>query len=234
MITDSERARSTVTPGGAFEDEKVLSLGDILDILLRRAWLIGLVIIIALAISAGLTFIQTQEYQASVKILVGQESGFVAANGNVQQLEDLTQTMAQAITTKPVAEEVIRQQNLDLTPGALLGGLSTSQVPNTQFVQVDYRDTDPGRAQAVADAVGEVFSEQVSEVSPDVSAVTATVWEKASEPGQPISPNIWRNVAIGLGIGAILGVGLAFLLEYLVPRAPRSGGGGRRYQRSSL
>ncbi len=214
--TGRRRAVIDASATTTFEDEKVISLRDILYVLRRRAWLIGLVIIIALGTSAGLTLVQAPQYQASVKMLVGQESGFVGETGNVQQLEDLTQTMAHAVRTKPVAEKVVRQQGLNLTPEALLGQLSAVQTPNTQFIQVDYRDTDPERARVVAEAVGVAFSERVAEVSPDASAVTATVWEPAEMPRQPISPDMRRNIAIGLGIGAMLGVGLAFLLEYAV------------------
>src|SRR5215217_5696013 len=101
MITDSERVRSATT---TFEDEKVISLRDILFVLRKRLWLIGLVIFIALGTTVGLTLMQPKEYQASVKILVGQESGFVTTTGNVQQLQDLTQTMAATLQTRPVAE----------------------------------------------------------------------------------------------------------------------------------
>jgi hypothetical protein len=34
----------------------------------------------------------------------------------------------------------------------------------------------------VAETAGEVLSKQISEVSPDVNAVTARVWESAVEP----------------------------------------------------
>jgi succinoglycan biosynthesis transport protein ExoP len=60
-----------------------------------------------------------------------------------------------------------------------------------------------------------VFSEQVSEVSPSASAITATVWERAETPEVPVSPNPVRNGFLALVLGLMLGVGLAFLLEYL-------------------
>jgi capsular polysaccharide biosynthesis protein len=198
-----------------FEDEKTISIRDIFRTIRRYIWLILIMIVVTSGIALGYTFFQTPQYEASVKILVGQESGFVGASGNVQQLEDLTQTMSQAVITRPVAEEVIRQQGLNLTPEALLGRLSANQIPQTQFIQVNYRDTDPRTARSMADAVGYVFTEQVSEVSPDYSAVTATVWEQAAVPGQPANVSYRRNITVGLMVGAILGVGLAFLLEYL-------------------
>jgi capsular polysaccharide biosynthesis protein len=211
MITDKERGQSTKS----FGDEKVLSLKDVIRVLRTYVWLIGIVTLLGLGTSLVLSFIQEPEYEASIKILVGQESGFVGETGNVSQLTDLTTTMAQTVRTRPVAEEVIRRQGLNLTPDALLGRLNAGQIPNTQLITVSYRDSDPTRARLLANAIGEVFSEQVTEVSPDVSAVTATVWEKAAVPGQPINPNYPRNMVVGVAIGAMLGLGLAFLLDYL-------------------
>jgi capsular polysaccharide biosynthesis protein len=61
-----------------------------------------------------------------------------------------------------VAKTVIRQQDLQMTTEEFLGEhLSVEQVPNIQWIEVHYRDVSPERAQRVADAVGDVFSEQV-------------------------------------------------------------------------
>ena len=213
MTTATEPNKTWVPTG--IEGENVLTLIDIVFVVRKYLWLILAVVVLLSGATFGLSVMQTPRYVASTKILVGQDSGFVGNQGNVQQLEDLTQTMSQAVLTQPVAEEVIRQQELNLSPDALLGRLSADQIPNTQFVQVNYEDSDPKIAMLVADATGEVFTEQVSRVSPDVSAVTATVWEHAKEPVQPVSPNTLRNTAAALLVGTIIGFGLAFLLEYL-------------------
>ena len=59
-----------------------------------------------------------------------------------------------------------------------------------------------------------MFSEQVSEVSPSANAVTATVWERAVVPDEPVSPRPLRDGLLALVMGLMIGVGLAFLLEY--------------------
>jgi capsular polysaccharide biosynthesis protein len=215
MITNRDPSGNLVRSAETIEDEKVISLSDILYVISKYIWLILITMVLASTITLAYTLRQPPQYQASVKILIGQDSGFIGDSGNVQQLEDLTQTMAQAIRTRPVAEGVIRRQGLNLTPEALLDQLTADQVPNTQFIQVHYRDTDPRIAQAVADTIGVEFSELVTEVSPDVSAVTATVWEQAAVPGQPMGPSYGRNIAGALIVGAMLGLGLAFLLHYL-------------------
>jgi capsular polysaccharide biosynthesis protein len=93
--------------------------------------------------------------------------------------------------------------------------MNVEQIPNTQFIRVSYTDTDPERARRVANAVGEVFSQRISEVSPSANSITATVWEQAATPAEPVSPNPVRNGLLALALGLMLGVGLAFLLEYL-------------------
>jgi protein tyrosine kinase modulator len=99
--------------------------------------------------------------------------------------------------------------------GALLGKLSAQQDPGTVFIDVTYKDSDPKRAQLVVNTVGQVFSRQVSGLSPNVGGVTATVWEQATPPESPVSPDPARNGVAALALGILLGVGLALLLEHL-------------------
>ncbi len=157
-------------------------------------------------------------YEASIKLLVGQEqrSGTASQLGSdVQGLQQLTQTVADLVNTRPVAEAVIDRLDLEVSPEGFLENLGVEPVANTQTIQVSYTDPDPEQAQEIANTVGDVFSEQVSEVSPSANAITATVWEQAVAPDEPVSPDPVRNGALALVLGLMLGVGLAFLLEYL-------------------
>ncbi len=203
----------------AFEGAYTLYLREILGVLWKRLWLIGLVAIVLTVVAVGISLAQTPKYEASIKILVGQEEGSEAPAGNlggeVQGLQQITQTMAEGVTTRPVVESVIQQLGLQTTPEDLQKNLNAEQVRATQFIQVHYTDTSPERAQQVADAIGDVFSEQVSEVSPSANAVTATVWERAELPDEPVSPDPVRDGLLALAVGVMLGIVLAFLLEYL-------------------
>ena len=73
----------------------------------------------------------------------------------------------------------------------------------------------PRTAQRVANAVGEEFSERISEESPVAEgSVTVTLWEQAALPKDPVSPAVVFTIGVALVVGMMLGVGLAFLLEY--------------------
>lgn len=214
----SARPTSNV-PDEASQDEYVLSLGDLFRVIWKRLWVIALIAVLSTGAAVGYSLGQTPIYEASIKILVGQEQSGDAPTSqlgsDVQGLQQLTLTVSEAVGTRPVAEGVIEELNLKLTPEEFLENLSVEQVSNTQFIQVSYRDPNPERAQQVANTIGEVFAEQVSEVSPSANAITATLWERAIPPDSPASPDILLNTLLALILGLMLGTGLAFLLEYL-------------------
>ena len=220
-ITDNggrERSNMSVEQT-TFEAGNSPSLANLLQVLLRRLWVIVLMAIVLGGSAVGFSLTQTPTYEASTKILIGQQSTDDAPgplSGNVQGLQDLTPTMAKAVTTRPVAQAVVERLRMpEESAGALLNNLSAQQDPGTMFIDVSYRDSDPKRAQLVANTVGQVFSERISDVSLNANGVTATMWEEATLPPSPISPDPARNGILALALGILLGVGLAFLLEYL-------------------
>lgn len=209
-----------VVPGREnLEAEYVLSLGDLFNVLRRRAWVIALAALVLAVLAMGYSLLlQTPQYEASVKVLIGQrQEGDQASSlgGDVQGLQDLTVTMTETVQTRPVAEAVIRRLDLSVTPNDFLQNLHVEQSPSATIIEVSYEDPSPERAQQVANAVGEEFSNQVSRLSEDVYAVTATIVEPAVTPQEPVSPRPLRDGLLALALGSILGVGLAFLQERL-------------------
>ena len=194
-----------------------LSVNDVLHAFRRRMWVILAATILAGALAIGFSIGQTPMYEASIKILVGQNQNDAAEGlgSEIPGLQQLTQTMTQALQTRPVAQAVIEQQGLRISPEQFLENLTVEQVANTQFIEVAYKDANPQRAKEIADAIGEVFSEQVSEVSPSANAINATLWERAAVPVEPVSPNFLLNTLLAMALGLLIGVGIASLLEYL-------------------
>jgi capsular polysaccharide biosynthesis protein len=172
--------------------------------------------VVLTVVAVGFSFTQTPLYEASIKILIKQQQGSGDPGNlgsNVQGLQQLTQTMASAVKSSHVADRVAQELDGQIDAGELLGDrLRVDQIGQTQFMQVSSRDPSPERARRVVDTIGDVFSEDVSQVNPNA---TATVWDRAATPNTPISPKPLRNGLLALGLGLGLGVVLAFLLEYL-------------------
>jgi capsular polysaccharide biosynthesis protein len=204
----------------ASDGEYILSLGDMLRMLWRQWWLISLCVLLFTGVALGYSFTQTPKYEASIKILVGQSQVGAGPDSNLsasdlQGLQILTKTVAEGINTRPVAEGVVEELHLPMKPEDVMGRLRVEQVPETQFVEVTYEDPSPVRAQQIVNAYGDVIAKRISDISTDASAITVTVWERATVPSDPVSPEPARNGLMGLALGAILGVTLAFLLENL-------------------
>jgi capsular polysaccharide biosynthesis protein len=182
-------------------------------------WTIMLVALVATGSAIGFSLLQTPTYESSVLIQVGvKTTGDTNTAPDVAELQELTLSVAKAVPTTPVAEAVV--ERLEDPPeggaGAVLANSSAEPDPGTVFVNVSYRASDPERAQLIADTIGIVLSERIPEMSIlGDNAITATVWEPATLPETPLSPDPIRNGIIGLMLGSLLGLVLVFLFEHV-------------------
>jgi capsular polysaccharide biosynthesis protein len=225
-------------------DERLLSQANFIRAIRRRLWLIALVAIVCVGAAAVYThYWQTPTYSASIRILLGQDAqgtyteqeqereGEIYTNTTqsyqppnlntqIQGLREAAKTMAEAVKTRPVLEGVVQRledaEDPSMSPPKnLRGNLEAKQMGDTQFIQISYEDTSPERTQKVVDTVGDVFIERISEMSPSAnSGITATVWERATLPANPVNMDRERNLVVALAVGLLLGVGLALLLDY--------------------
>ena len=186
----------------------------------RRYWheenrvvrmLVVAAVLVAVCVSLA-SYSQTPKYEASARVLVGRKQGEYWANlgGSGEEMQTLeyrelpTQTIIPAIGSRPVAEEVIRRLELDMTPAELLDNLTAEQVESTNFIVLTYQGNDPVEATKIVNTVGQVLSEFISERS---SQLTVNVWEKAVVPVTPVSPHPLRNGLLTLVIGLVLCAG---------------------------
>ena len=203
------------------EVERNLTLRDLLRILWKRLWVIVLMALVFVGAAVGSSFWQTPVYEASATLLVGQKQGKIEQPNlmsSVEGLQQLTHTVVEAVDSRPIAEEVVQQQGLQMTPQDLLDNLAVEQVEDTQFVGLSYRDTDPEKAQEIINHVGDVSSERISEAVSGTDSITVSVWDPAPLPEAPVSPDPVRDAFLALGLGLMFGIGLAFLLEGLDTR----------------
>ncbi len=56
---------------------------------------------------------------------------------------------------------------------------------------------------------------QTREMDSSMPLTPGIIWERATESSFPARPNVWLNMALGILVGLIVGIGLAFFIEYL-------------------
>lgn len=185
-----------------------------LRVIRRRWWIIALITILVAGLAVGLTKLETPHYTASTKILIEQKGKASGSPADIVGLQNLTATMAELVNTRTVAQGVIKKLNLSMGTYSILSNLSAQQVNSTQLIEVSYTGSNPREVQQITNAVGTVFSQQVSGGKLGGDAADATVQETAVLPTTPVNPNPKLDIPLGVAIGLMLGVGLAFLLEY--------------------
>ena len=198
---------------------------DIAQVILRRLRLVLLVVLVFVGATSGVTFWQTPMYEASARLLVGVEEErqkpgppqeYELLAQNVEGLQQMVLEVVEAVPTRPVAEEVIQRLGLRMESAELLENLRVEEDPGTMFISLSYKDTDPERAQRIANTVAEVASEKIRpevRFGPFESHLGIRVWERASVPETPVSPNPLRNGLLALVFGLGAGVVLALLRE---------------------
>jgi capsular polysaccharide biosynthesis protein len=121
-----------------------------------------------------------------------------------------------------VAQGVVEQLNLpDLSAEDVLRNMSVEANPGTMVIDVSYTYTAANahtaqeRAQLIANAIGEVSTKEIGDAMVGANPIVFRVWDEATLPENPVSPNPVRNSIIALLLGGPLAVGIAFLLDYV-------------------
>lgn len=197
--------------------EESISLQEIAKILKKRLWFISILTIIAIGISAGISFYAlTPIYQSQTQILVNQNSSSEEVYSWQTTETDLRliNTYNVIITSPVILNPVIEKLSLNLTPAQLTNQISISSANDSKVVNVRVENSDPSLAVDISNTVAEVFKEQIPQLM-SVDNISILSAAKLSEKPAPIKPHKMLNIAIGGLIGLMLGVGLAFLFELL-------------------
>ncbi|MDM5201151.1 Wzz/FepE/Etk N-terminal domain-containing protein [Fictibacillus enclensis] len=197
--------------------EETISLKDIYQTIRKRLMLIALITIVAVAIAGVISyFVLTPIYQSSTQILVNQEKSDkdTPDYNQVQTNVQMVNTYSVIIKSPAILSKVIDNLDLNTTVEALNSKLSVNSEQNTQVFNVTVQDEDPKRAVDIANNIASTFQKQVPSIM-KIDNVSVLSKAELKENPSPIKPNPMMNMAIGLVIGLMLGVGLAFLLEYM-------------------
>jgi receptor protein-tyrosine kinase len=129
--------------------------------------------------------------------------------------EQRAASYAQLLAGEELAGRVVERLDLDVSPAALLENVTASAVLGTVLIDVQVTDASPRRAREIAEAIGAEFPELVQELeAPAVGGeplVRVAVTDAPEVPTEPTSPDITRNVALGVAVGALVGFAVALL-----------------------
>src|SRR5699024_10595938 len=198
--------------------EETISLKEIFEVIKKRLLLIISFTIGAALIAAVVSFfILTPIYQSTTQFIVNQSQQDEQSNMQLDQNMirtnvELINTYNVIITSSAILNEVIAELELSYSPEALMNNIQVSSEQDSQVVTVTVKDPDPELATEIANTTVHVFQDKVPDLMnvDNVNILSEAVTK--AEP-KPVEPKPMLNIAIAIVLGAMLGVGLAFLLE---------------------
>jgi polysaccharide biosynthesis transport protein len=190
-------------------------------VILRRRWLSVLIIaLFTLAAASLLTLAMPKEYTATTRLffaVAGESVSELAQGSNFAEKQ--MSSYAEVATSPLVLEPVVQQLALPTTAAELEKSVEATVPVDTVILEIAATDPDPGRAAAIANAVGAKLGQVAAGLAPSRAdgseAVHATTLAVADVPTVPSSPNIPRNLGVGLLLGLLLGTGIAILRQLL-------------------
>jgi capsular exopolysaccharide synthesis family protein len=189
--------------------------------ILRRRWkLIVLVVLACVGGAAVATKLTTPKYQASARLIVN-GSSTVSAEDEIagrQLAEERATAFAQIIPIGSAVQAALKQAEAKEGPFNSVGfpTVSATASGTDPFIEITVTDTDPQRAQAVANAYVRVLPKVLTQLDqPPTQANELEMVGPAALPSSPVSPRVIQNLLIGLALGIVLGAGAAFAVESL-------------------
>jgi capsular exopolysaccharide synthesis family protein len=192
---------------------------DLLRTLRKRRLLVVAAVVCCAATALAASLATIPVYRASAKLLVMARSqpgaeGINSAYTGALLSQQLMESFAAVIESRPTAEAALRRQYENIPAGVLQKRVKADPIPDTLLIELSLEDIDPDRAQRLTNAVALAFVGQVPRLQGG-STVQVSLVEPALRPGAPVRPQTSFNVTLAALLGLMIGVGFAFLAEQL-------------------
>ena len=196
--------------------EETIDLREYFAIIKKRFWIIALLAIISALISGVISFFMLKPvYEAKSTLIANadkQAETQIVTGDQITVTQKLAVTYGEIIKSRIVLDDVIKNLKLENTYESLSGQITVSPVKDTQIISISVQDTNKEKARDIANEIPKVFKKEAKRIT---KANDIQVIDKAILPQNPIKPNKMMNMAIAAVLGAMIGLFVVFLIEYL-------------------
>jgi capsular polysaccharide biosynthesis protein len=193
--------------------EETISLKEIFQTIKKRVWMIIVITMLFTMISGVISyFFLTPIYKASAQILVNQSTSEQTGLdiNQVRTNVEMINSYRVIITSPRILDQVEKELKLEES----IEGISVNSEQNSQIFTVSVENADPALAVNIANTIANTFVKEIPGLM-NIDNVQVFYPAELPESPSPIKPNPVLNMAIAFVVGLMVGVGIAFLMDYL-------------------
>lgn len=194
-----------------------INIGRVLQSVLNRAWLVGLVAILsAVVVLAGTFFFITPKYEAAAMFYVNNnnlsfgDASVSISSGDLSTSRNLVDSYIVILNTRETLVDVIDYSGAPYTYKQLREMITAEAVNETELFKVTVNSPDPQEAERIANAIAYILPKRIATI---IDGTSARVADAAVVPSSPSSPSYPKNAVIGFLLGFVLAVGVIALRE---------------------
>lgn len=198
--------------------DKQINLMDLLRLYMRRWWCLVVAMIIG-GLLSGLftTFFVTPMYVSGGSLYAENTTDIVTTTTDINLSEvmvrqELVKTYAEVLTSNVFMKKVATTSGLGYNHEQILKMVSMTDKSNTEILVITVTSANPQHAYIIAQTIINLASEQIMAI---VEGGNVKILDEPEYPQFPSSPNMVRNVEIGVFAGLLISLILVFAIEML-------------------
>ncbi|MBP2097207.1 YveK family protein [Enterococcus rivorum] len=195
--------------------EETISLQEIFGILKKRIGLILISMFLGLGLTGLITFfVITPKYSSQAQLIVRLPQTETAnvndINANLQMITTYKDLIKSDSVMGEVQQKMKNEFQTEMTVSSLRESIEVEQSQNSQMFSIVSTGTNGIVSQNIANQTALVFQEKAKDM---LNVDKITIISDAVASGTPVSPNNKLNLMIGVLLGAMIGIGISFVLE---------------------
>jgi capsular polysaccharide biosynthesis protein len=195
-----------------------INLKELFDYIKERIFMILAITLAVIALGCVYSsFLKTPMYRSTSSVLLvsddGQASGGATGTtqSDVQLNKSLVSTYSELVKSKTVLKTVIKNLELDYELTELDKKVTVSNVNNTEIIKIEVVDSERERAAEIANEVVKTFGDEIKK---HYKLQNVSVVDVAEVAEKPYNINFLKELIIYLLLGAVLSVGIVFVIFY--------------------
>ena len=152
------------------------------------------------------------QYASTSRLYVLSKSTSITSITDIQVGASLTTDYVEVVGGRPVLDKVIENLGMEIDYPTLLAKVAVTNPTNTRLLDITVTDADPAVAKVIADEIAEVSSNYIAQ---KMDQDAPTVIQRGYTDEGPVSPNIFKNTAIGAFAGMFLSAGAVVFFYFI-------------------